>query len=414
MRTRPPLIAAALACLLAAGAPALAQDRPAGARADEQAIQPVDSGHLRHSSDREPGLLAPALSPRQALLVPARRTTTSTRQIAPGVRYTTWDQRDARGPIRAHLLAIDWTTPGVRIDYRNPGSVAATDDVLDMVRRSGGIAGVNGDFYDIGNTGAPLGVGMSAARGLYNARASGWNSAFYLTQKGRPEIGTVPLRGVIKQHPQLTITNVNSHFVAPGGIGVYTPRWGSTPGYQVTQGQEQDIRMLVVRDQVVVANKAKLDPGHHIDGMVLVGRGEGAAGLRRLKKGTKLRANWWLKDDPSMVITGSKFLIDDGIIQVVDDTEMHPRTAIGIDRDTHEVLLLVIDGRQSFSRGYTMVELARMMMDLGADEALNLDGGGSTTMVARQRSGSLGVMNSPSDGFLRHVANSVVVSYHQP
>ena len=47
---------------------------------------------------------------------------------------------------------------------------------------------------------------------------------------------------------------------------------------------------------------------------------------------------------------------------------MHPRTAVGIDSDTGEVLLLVVDGRQTFSRGYTMVEMANLMIDLGADE----------------------------------------------
>ncbi len=87
---------------------------------------------------------------------------------------------------------------------------------------------------------------------------------------------------------------------------------------------------------------------------------------------------------------------------------------MGIDHDTGEVLILAIDGRQSFSRGYTMVELANMMIDLGADDALNLDGGGSTTMVARKSNGSTGVVNSPSDGFERSVANALEVTYTRP
>jgi exopolysaccharide biosynthesis protein len=49
-----------------------------------------------------------------------------------------------------------------------------------------------------------------------------------------------------------------------------------------------------------------------------------------------------------------------------------------------------------------------MMQDLGADEALNLDGGGSTTMVGR-RAGTLRVLNDPSDSVLRNVANALVV-----
>ena len=104
-----------------------------------------------------------------------------------------------------------------------------------------------------------------------------------------------------------------------------------------------------------------------------------------------------------------------GVRRVVDDREMHPRTAVGIDRDTGQVLMLVVDGRQSFSRGYTMVELANLMTALGAEDALNLDGGGSSTMLAlRPRRVLIGVRNSPSDGFERQVANGLEVTYTPP
>ena len=96
-----------------------------------------------------------------------------------------------------------------------------------------------------------------------------------------------------------------------------------------------------------------------------------------------------------MAISGNHFLVHDGIIRVVDDRELHPRTAVGVDADTGEVLLLVVDGRSSRSRGYTMVELANLMIDLGADEAVNLDGGGSSTMVARNREGKVAVLEQP-------------------
>ena len=115
-----------------------------------------------------------------------------------------------------------------------------------------------------------------------------------------------------------------------------------------------------------------------------------------------------------MAITGNKILINDGVVTVVDDREMHPRTAIGIDRETNQLLLLVVDGRQSFSRGYTMVELANRMIDLGADEALNLDGGGSSTMVAKKENGLVGVVNYPSDGGQRSVPNGLEVTYTAP
>jgi exopolysaccharide biosynthesis protein len=54
------------------------------------------------------------------------------------------------------------------------------------------------------------------------------------------------------------------------------------------------------------------------------------------------------------------------------------------------------------------------MIQLGADDALNLDGGGSSTMMAKGRGGRLKVINSPSDGFQRSVANGIEIKYRKP
>jgi hypothetical protein len=82
-----------------------------------------------------------------------------------------------------------------------------------------------------------------------------------------------------------------------------------------------------------------------------------------------------------------------------------PRTAIGVSRDRRTLILAVVDGRSSRSVGMTLAELAVLMRDLGAEDALNLDGGGSTTMWLR----SDGVVNTPSDGSQREVANHLAV-----
>ncbi len=60
--------------------------------------------------------------------------------------------------------------------------------------------------------------------------------------------------------------------------------------------------------------------------------------------------------------------------------EVHPRTAAGV-MPGGELVLLVVDGRQRGNRGVDLVELAALMRDLGCVEALNLDGGGSSTLV---------------------------------
>jgi len=85
-------------------------------------------------------------------------------------------------------------------------------------------------------------------------------------------------------------------------------------------------------------------------------------------------------------VTGSDQIVTDG--QPIEDqpdrkffTTAHPRTAIGITKH-HTLLLVTIDGRQpGFSEGIPLNELAQLMIELGAVNALNLDGGGSTTLT---------------------------------
>ena len=92
-------------------------------------------------------------------------------------------------------------------------------------------------------------------------------------------------------------------------------------------------------------------------------------------------------------------LIDNGKINVSVENEVffntpvagiQPRTAIGYTKDNH-LVMMVVDGRQADSRGVYLEELALMMKEFGCVEALNLDGGGSSCMVADSR-----LLNRPS------------------
>ncbi|NUL81893.1 MAG: phosphodiester glycosidase family protein [Armatimonadetes bacterium] len=81
----------------------------------------------------------------------------------------------------------------------------------------------------------------------------------------------------------------------------------------------------------------------------------------------------------------------------------HPRTAVGVS-DKGELIMATVDGRQPQSQGASLPELASIMKRLGCKDAINLDGGGSTTFVALDM-----ILNSPSDGTERPVANSILV-----
>jgi hypothetical protein len=82
----------------------------------------------------------------------------------------------------------------------------------------------------------------------------------------------------------------------------------------------------------------------------------------------------------------------------------HSRTAVGVTADGR-LLLVVVDGRQpGYSRGMTLRELAELLQRLGAQQAMNLDGGGSSEMVVNGLTAS-----RPSDGRVRGIANALVV-----
>lgn len=87
----------------------------------------------------------------------------------------------------------------------------------------------------------------------------------------------------------------------------------------------------------------------------------------------------------------------------------HPRTAAGFSHDSTKFFLIAVDGRQTHSAGMNLHELADLMISLGVHYGVNLDGGGSTTMVVRDS-----VVNIPSDGVERAVSNGLLVISTDP
>ena len=369
-------------------------------------------------ADRVPqtsdGIAGPRARPVPAALrAPDTWTTLQAYPIAPGVTFEQFALTGARGVTRGQLVRIDPATPGVGLDLVSGRNVASRHVVADMMDPDA-VVGVNGDFFDIRDTEAPLGVAKDRQRGILNGVQSGWNSAFWVDTTGVPHIGDLYADAVLRQRPELDITTVNSPSVRPGGVGLYTAKWGTLTRYRVVDGQRRGVRMVVVRNGRVVSNRSRFPASVAVRDLVLVGRGAGAGRLAPLRVGQRLTADVSLSQDVATAVTGNMFILRDGVRVAKDDVDLHPRTAIGIDHDTGQLLLLVVDGRQAISRGATMKELAKLFQRLGAEDALNLDGGGSSIMVARRSDGSLAVLNSPSDGHPRPVANGLEVTYDAP
>jgi hypothetical protein len=121
---------------------------------------------------------------------------------------------------------------------------------------------------------------------------------------------------------------------------------------------------------------------------------------------------------PQYAISGNLLLVRGGQVQSLGDSQPEPRTAAGLDQRRNELILVVVDGRQpGYSQGLTLNELSELLVMLGVYEAINLDGGGSSTLVVEGNNGRPQVLNSPINhglpGRERAVGNHLGI-YAQP
>ena len=101
-------------------------------------------------------------------------------------------------------------------------------------------------------------------------------------------------------------------------------------------------------------------------------------------------------------ISGMNWLVKDKqVVEDLNDVREAPRTAVGVDGPGTRLIMIVVDGRQPFySDGATIAELADLMLYYGGDNAIMLDGGGSSTMVIDWPGQGPRVMNSPIDNYI--------------
>jgi hypothetical protein len=101
-------------------------------------------------------------------------------------------------------------------------------------------------------------------------------------------------------------------------------------------------------------------------------------------------------------ISGDRMIVLKGdVAPDLNDQELEPRTALGINRNGRYLYIVVVDGRQPFySEGATFVDLAELLIDQGAYMAMSLDGGGSSTLVMEGNNGRPKILNSPIDNYI--------------
>lgn len=195
---------------------------------------------------------------------------------------------------------------------------------------------------------------------------------------------------------------------------LYTKEWGE---YSLGSTEELVLTELVVKDNKVVEvryNQEAVEIPEN--GFVISTLGNVAETIQKsFKKGNKVELDIDLAldiDKVKVAVSGGALLVKDG--EITEFTHniagSNPRTAIGVSKDGTTLYLITIDGRQVSSIGVTQSEFAEILIEKGIYAAMNLDGGGSTTMVARELGDTeTKIQNKPSDGSLRNVPNAIAV-----
>ncbi|WP_054956349.1 phosphodiester glycosidase family protein [Paenibacillus dakarensis] len=350
-------------------------------------------------------------------------------EIGPGATYIWKSMKLDRGLEKLHYVEFNpkdqllELQPG-KTDGKIYGMQGVTQMASDADKEGNRvIAAINGDFYDM-SSGLPTGLFMGDGE-LLNSPPNNW-FAFGMKKDGSTIYGpspkltrTVSIRGI-----ESNLTAIN-RLRSSDALVLYTPSFhtstatndlGDEAVLELMSGEVKSGQTLTLKVSEIHKDKGNTPI---TDGkFILSASGQHREALEGLKVGDEievsleLEADW---KDVTMAIGGQTRLIANGDIVPSNDPNAHPRTAIGTKADG-TIIMLVIDGRQpGFSEGVTLNELSEIMKEMGAVEALNLDGGGSTTFVARMPGeAARKVMNSPSDGGERKTANGILLVNKAP
>lgn len=397
---------------------------------------------LRHTLPALALLLAGCLTGTRAAPPPADRV-----PLGPGITW--WRSDDARGPWRMAIVRVDLTQQAVLLR-----AVHARDSLAGRETTSGiatrlatGLlvprVAINADFFDLRTgrsennqvTDGEWWVGRMVTDSPFDTYDN-VHSQLAVAHDGRATIARYLLdarawgRGVM-----IPVLGVNH---APSGTYegtvLYTPRFGArTPRDSAGRDSAATRRMAEVSlraagaradTMLYVVTAASSAGGTTIpaDGAVLSAWGDRTPALQQWRANDTVRV--WLGTQPTLhdarppaqLVGGWPRILEAGANIAADAPSRegtisrnaearHPRSAVGLSRDGRTMWLLAVDGRSAASVGMTLVELGDAMRALGAWDALNFDGGGSTTLVIDGK-----VVNAPTDASgERAVANALLV-----
>lgn len=336
-------------------------------------------------------------------------------QVGPGVTH--YHQVVDSGPWNINIIKIDLNNPWLKFQSVKAGNkLLAFEKTSSMAARNNYeehrvIAAINGDFY---NTSTGEQVGTQVASGQLLKTNDQWlNVGFNINEK--PFIGLNNFYGSL-------ITTDSIRSIAGVNRARNTDElilYNSFMGSSTTTNQYGIEARIVPIDNWLVNDTIRCIVDTIVSGVGNMLIGNNKAVLSAHGTAAAFLNNNLLIDDtikivlellPSLpkleqLIGGNTWLVQNGVPNP-DNGDRHPRTSVGFNQDTTTFFLFVVDGRQpGLSIGMSYKELGDYMKTWDVYNGLNLDGGGSSTMVVRGD-----IVNSPSDiGGERSVSNSLLL-----
>jgi hypothetical protein len=345
-------------------------------------------------------------------------------QLFPGVTYENGVQFTPHGPVAIRVVRGPRPVGLYRLrPVLSNETVLGRETVSSIQRRlapEATMVGVNGDMSRIAD-GNPSGILLRD--GVLVATPNAQRSSAGITLDGLLDVRRVQFFGTWRGTGQRR--RLNRFNDAPGrnGVALFTSDYGRrTPSYAdgvavvlaPTPSATPNVDLSAPVANVIRGRAAPLAPGTS----VLVGRGTSATILlaeaavgSTIAFRVILQPNW---DTVADAIGGGPVLVRDGrpvfraneAFTTSQIAPRHPRTAIG-QLANGRILLVVVDGRQpGYSVGMTTFEMAQTMVRLGAVRAMQLDGGGSSTLAFDGA-----VLNRPSDGRERAISTALMLQY---
>jgi exopolysaccharide biosynthesis protein len=340
--------------------------------------------------------------------------------VRDGIEYAEVEREFSGKPVNINLLRLDLKK--VRLDVQRANDRAiGTETTSSIAKRHRAVAAINAGFFRLDTSpflGDPVGLLMIDG----DLISEPVNERIQLIINNRPaQTDVFMARSTISQSLRIgkdtvKVAGINRERKADDLV-IYTPPFGKT-----TLTGNNGIEIVIVKGNIY---SISLDVGNSVipdNRYVISASGsmrDVLAPIARKEAAVTLISDWenmpsvLLKDrDKLDVVTGVPQLIRNGKIDITWELEKttksfvetrHPRTAVAKLKNGR-FLLLTADGRSETSAGLDLYDLAAYLLELGATDAMNLDGGGSTTMFLDGK-----VVNRPSDASGERKVSDVLV-----